>query len=96
MKIAVMLQWKPDLYDDKPDLYDDKPELYDDKPDLYDITDLYDDITDLYDDMTDLYAYPWHVWMLVLWGVIIDSIPIVSQNGPYQICNECSISVCAW
>ena len=54
MKIAVMLRWKPDLYDDKPYLYDDKPDLY--------------DMTDLYDDMTDLYAYPWHVWMLVPWG----------------------------
>ena len=32
-----------------------------------DMTGMYDDIADLYDDMTDMYAYPWHVWMLVLW-----------------------------
>ena len=36
MKIAVMIRWKPDLYDDTPDLYDDTPEMYDDTPEMYD------------------------------------------------------------
>ena len=30
MKIAVMIRWKPDLYDDTPEMYDDTPEMYDD------------------------------------------------------------------
>ena len=29
-KIAVMIRWKPDLYDDTPEMYDDTPEMYDD------------------------------------------------------------------
>ena len=59
-----------DKYEDTPGLYDDTPEMYDGKSDLKDVmTDLYDIIKDIYDDMADLFAYPWHVWMLVLWGV---------------------------